>query len=77
LVKYGALRNLSSRSLAEYSTVKGVGDAKAVVIGAAFEISRRIQSQKDSPKVIFKRSQDVADYYIPLMRDLKKEVFNR
>jgi DNA repair protein RadC len=75
LVKYDNLRSLSSRSLAEYSTVKGVGDAKAVIIGAAFEISRRVQSQKDSLKVIFKRSQDVADYYIPLMRDLKKEVF--
>lgn len=73
--KYGSLRNLSSRSLAEYSTVKGIGEAKAVIIGAAFEISRRVQSQKDSQKVIFKCSQDVAGYYIPLLRDLKKEIF--
>lgn len=75
LVKYGSLRNLSSRSLSEYSTIKGVGNAKAVIIGAAFEISRRIQSQKDSHRVIFKCSRDVAEYYMPLLRDLKKEVF--
>jgi len=75
LVKHGSLRNLSACSLAEYPSVKGIGDAKAVIIGAAFEISRRVQSQKDSPKVILKCSKDVASYYIPLMRDLKKEVF--
>ncbi|MFH0814160.1 MAG: UPF0758 domain-containing protein [Pseudomonadota bacterium] len=44
IFKYGSLKGLLSRSLAEYSTVKGVGDAKAVIIGAAFEISRRTQS---------------------------------
>jgi len=75
IFKYGNLRNLSSRTLAEYSTVKGIGEAKAVIIGAAFEISRRAQSQKDSQKVIFKCSQDVAGYYMPLLRDLKKEIF--
>ena len=75
LFKYGSLRNLSFRSLGEYSTLKGIGDAKAVILGAAFEVSRRVQSQKDSPRVVFKQSQDVADYYMPLLKDLKKEVF--
>ncbi len=75
LVKYDSLRNLSSRSLAEYSSIKGIGNAKSVIIGAAFELSRRVQSQKDSTKIIFLLSQVVALYYMPLMRDLKREVF--
>jgi len=75
LMKYGNLKNLSSRSPAEYSSVKGIAEAKSVIISAAFEMARRVQSQPETPRVIFKRSQDVADYYIPLMRDLKKEVF--
>lgn len=75
LTKYGSLKNLSSRSPAEYSSIKGIAEAKSVIISAAFEIARRVQSQPETTRVIFKRSQDVADYYIPLMKDLKKEVF--
>ncbi len=75
LMKYGNLKNLSSRSPAEYSSIKGIGEAKSAIISAAFEISRRAQSQTETSKIIFKKSQDVADHYIPLMRVLKKEVF--
>ena len=75
LMKYGNLKNLFSRSPAEYSSIKGIGDTKAAIISAAFEISRRVQSLPEATKIIFKKSQDVANYYIPLMRDLRKEVF--
>lgn len=75
LMKYGNLRGLASRSPTEYSLIKGIGQAKSVIISAAFELSRRVQSQSETRGVIFKKSQDVADYYMPLMRDLGKEVF--
>ena len=75
LMKYGNLKNLFSRSPTEYSSIKGIAQAKSVIISAAFEISRRVQSQPDTTRIIFKKSQDVANYYISLMRDLKKEVF--
>ncbi|MFQ6082284.1 MAG: RadC family protein [Candidatus Aminicenantia bacterium] len=74
LRKYGNLRNLSSRSPVEYSSIKGIAEAKAVAISAAFEIARRVQSQSLTTKITFKKSEDVANYYIPLMRDLKKLV---
>ncbi|MBC7091796.1 MAG: JAB domain-containing protein, partial [Nitrososphaeria archaeon] len=45
------------------------------ILAACFEISRRIQSQPETRKVIFKKSEDVAKYYIPLIGSLKKEVF--
>jgi len=55
--------------------VKGIGSAKAATLSAAFELARRTQSQGDGSSVPFKRSSDVARHYLPLMRDLRKEVF--
>jgi DNA repair protein RadC len=55
--------------------VKGIGSAKAATLSAAFELLRRHQSKKDDTKNSFKKSADVAQRYLPLMRDLRKEVF--
>ncbi len=75
LDQYQSLQKLFSRSPSELMKVKGIGSAKAATLSAAFELVRRIQSQRESPKVSFKRSADVATHYLPLMRDLRKEVF--
>jgi DNA repair protein RadC len=75
LGQYQSLQKLFSRSPSELMKVKGIGSAKAATLSAAFELVRRIQSQKDSSKASFKRSADVANHYLPLMRDLRKEVF--
>jgi len=75
LDQYESLQNLFSRSPSELTTVKGIGSAKAATLSAAFELVRRIQSQKNAGKPSFKRSSDVANLYLPLMRDLRKEVF--
>lgn len=75
LKKYTNLHNLSARQIAEFTSLKGIGPAKAVTIAAAFELARRVHSRQNSPQITFKSSKDVANYYIPLMRDLKKEIF--
>ncbi len=75
LERYESLQGLFTRSPSELMTVKGIGSAKAAVLAAAFELVRRIQSQGDSSKPTFKRSSDVAKHYLPLFRDLRKEVF--
>ena len=75
LDRYESLQKLFSRSPSELTTVKGIGSAKAAILSAAFELVRRIQSRKDTDKPLFKRSSDVAGHYLPLMRDLRKEVF--
>lgn len=75
LDQYGSLQNLFSRSPSELTAIKGIGSAKAATLSSAFELVRRIQSQKDTGKSSFKRSSDVANHYLPLMRDLRKEVF--
>jgi len=75
LDQYESLQKLFSRSPSELMKVKGIGSAKAATLSAAFELARRIQSQKSGAKVSFKRSAEVFEHYLPLMRDLRKEVF--
>jgi DNA repair protein RadC len=75
LDRYESLQKLFSRSPSELMKIKGIGSAKAATLSAAFELVRRIQSQGNIAKMSFKRSSDVANHYLPLMRDLRKEVF--
>lgn len=75
LDQHESLLKLFSRSPSELMKIKGIGSAKAAVLSAAFELVRRIESRADTPKPSFKRSADVATHYIPVMRDLRKEVF--
>lgn len=75
LERFESLPRLFSRTPTELTAVKGIGSAKAAVLSAAFELVRRIQSQKGVAKPALKRSSDVANHYLPLLRDLRKEVF--
>ncbi|MHB1686551.1 MAG: RadC family protein [Ignavibacteriaceae bacterium] len=67
---------LASKSISNLTEINGIGKDKAATLQAAFEISRRIQSQSKwfaedkitSPK-------DVADVFIPLLIDELKEKF--
>jgi len=75
LERHESLQKLFSRSPSELMKVKGIGSAKAAILSAAFELVRRIESQRNTPAPSFKRSSEVANHYLPLMRDLRKEVF--
>jgi len=75
LARYESLPKLFSRSPSELMKIKGIGPAKAASLMAAFELVRRIQSKDEDDRPTFKRSSDVANHYLPLMRDLRKEVF--
>ncbi|MEK7845891.1 MAG: DNA repair protein RadC [Nitrospinota bacterium] len=55
--------------------IKGIGTAKAAQIKAAFEIGKRMLSSNSVFKKGFTCSEDVVNYYIPLMKNLKKEIF--
>jgi DNA repair protein RadC len=78
LDRYESLQELFARSPSELMKIKGIGSAKAAILSAAFDLVRRVQSQGSQPqakKPTFKRSVDVASVYLPLMKDLRKEVF--
>ena len=75
LDRYESLENLFSRSPSELMKIKGIGSAKAATLSAAFQLVRRIQSKTSKDQPSFKRAKDVANLYLPLMKDLRKEVF--
>jgi DNA repair protein RadC len=67
---------LASSSIEKLKKNKGIGNDKAATLAAAFEISRRISSQSKffSDKKITV-PEDVAEIFIPLLRDDLKEKF--
>jgi DNA repair protein RadC len=75
LAKYENLNSLLDVSISELAELKGIGWAKAAQIKAAVELGRRAVSEKSGNNTSFRCSEEVANYYIPLLKDLKKEQF--
>lgn len=75
LREFGTLPDLASLNYAELSRVAGIGRVKAIKLMAAFEIARRIESLPHRQKQKVTSPDDIAAVYMPLMRDLKKEIF--
>ena len=74
--KYGGISNVAIQSVESLQKAIGVGKDKAATLSAAFELSRRIDSKKKwySNKKITS-PEDVANIFIPLLRDELKEKF--
>ncbi len=75
LSKFGELNQLLHRDSSELASVKGIGQAKALTLSAAFELSRRVESAPFSSRQVIRSAKDVALYYIPRLRGLLKESF--
>ena len=75
LADCGSLKNLLDLSFSEFLKIGGIGWAKASQIMAAIELGRRAVSEKNGNNISFRCSEEVANYYIPLLKDLKKEQF--
>jgi DNA repair protein RadC len=73
--RYKCLNELFNVSATELTGIKGIGLAKAAQIIAALELGKRVVSEKNGNNKIFRCSEEVANYYIPLLKDLKKEQF--
>ena len=75
LLSFDNLNNLMDLSMAELAAIKGIGIAKASQIVACLELGRRVISEKNGNKTTFRCSEDIANYFVPLLKDLKKEQF--
>jgi len=75
LSKFKSLKGLLNASASELTCIKGIGKAKAAQVMAALELGRRAVSEKNGNNLSFRCSEEVANYYIPLLKDLKKEQF--
>lgn len=69
------LKQLSNVSLHELQAIKGIGAHKAIVLKAAFELGRRMNSQSLNDKVFIKSPHDVLMYLEGRMTDLEQEHF--
>ncbi|MDI6779862.1 MAG: DNA repair protein RadC [Bacteroidota bacterium] len=75
LKDYDTIGRLVTRSVADIKKYKGIGNTKAVTLAAAFEIGRRAAISGAEKKYKITSPNDVANRFIPLMRDLRQEVF--
>jgi len=74
-IEKGTLRGLAGMAVADLKQFKGIGDAKAVTIAAAFELARRLQSSPEIERKMIRSPADIAEQFIPSLRDLQQEVF--
>jgi len=74
--KYANLNLLSTQPIEALKNFPGIGNDKAATLSAAFEIGRRSDAQKKwySNKKITSPS-DIADIFVPLLRNELKEKF--
>lgn len=70
------LIDIAGRSLTELETIDGIGPVKAVTLAAAFELGNRVIARSFSERPVIGNPQNVAGYFIPRFRALKKEEFH-
>ena len=75
LRRFKTLRTISACDPAELREIKGLSTAKIAQIKAAVELGRRMMSEERALEGPIRSSSDVADYLMPLVRDLRHEVF--
>lgn len=76
LSEFGNLKGVVEASVEELTRVKGVGQAKATQLKAAFELSKRIEaSANEGKKVPVKSPEDIVRIIKSELKDKKKEHF--
>jgi DNA repair protein RadC len=75
LNSFGDLKGIKNAAAREFSSFKGVGDAKVAQLKSAFELGRRLLDEQRSNGPVFSSGRDVYLYYHQRLKDLKKEVF--
>ncbi len=71
----GDISELASWETARLKSKKGIGNARAITLSAAFELAKRIQSNPFKKKLVVNGPENIAKYLIPKLRNLKTEEF--
>ncbi len=75
LKDFGSLDSLACRSVSDLNKYKGFGNTKAVTLIAAFELGKRSAVRNKDKKIKILSPLDVVNKFLPLMRDIKQEIF--
>lgn len=69
------LNELGKLSLKDFKQIKGIGDAKSIIIAAALELGRRRHAGNSLEKKVIRYSRDIAEYLQTQLKDRNYEVF--
>lgn len=75
LMHFEGLKLLSDATIEELTAIKGIGDAKGVLILSAIELGKRMNQYKPNDRYIIRSPEDGADYVMEEMRSLTQEHF--
>lgn len=68
------LRDVARMNVADLQQ-EGIGKARATAVVAAFELARRVNAGDSRVRIVFRTPEDVAQRYVPKLRDLRQEEF--
>ena len=75
IAHFKTFRNMSHTDICQLRNFKGMGRAKIARLRSTFEIARRFMSEEKQPRYRVRSAREVADFLMPRLRDLKKEIF--
>jgi DNA repair protein RadC len=75
LAAFGSLGEIASREVQELAWAARLGIAKAVRLGAASELARRLRARPTAARPRLSSPEEVAGYYGPILEAKKKEIF--
>ncbi|MGE5313804.1 MAG: RadC family protein [Acidobacteriota bacterium] len=75
LKKYESLQKLARLSVDDFRKECGIGQARAVCLAAAFELTRRVDAPPPELSPPITSPNDAAHRYIPMLRDKTQEEF--
>ncbi|WP_274307585.1 RadC family protein [Solibacillus daqui] len=75
LLNFEKLHNLKFATLEEMTEIKGIGEAKAVLLLAAIELGRRLASKEDEQRYTIRSPEDAANFLMQDMTSLHQEHF--
>jgi len=75
LMKFEKLQALKDATLEEITSIKGIGEVKAVQLLAAVELGKRLTQKEYDSKFAIRSPDDAAKILIPEMTSLKQEHF--
>jgi DNA repair protein RadC len=77
ILKLGSdnLNELGKLSIHDLKQVKGIGQAKSIIISAALELGRRRQASAALEKTVIRSSRDIAQFLQATLKDHNYEVF--
>lgn len=75
LINFEKLHNLKHATLEEMTDIKGIGEAKAVLILAAIELGRRLATKEVEERFTIRSPEDAATFLMQDMTSLQQEHF--